>query len=116
MLCNRTVTKDIIVPKQLLILKSYTIKDELLSSMVDISNAIGSCDMEIKDDGIYYTPKVFENFNDSLGFGFILETFRRDTLKVCCEGNANNLHSISYFYLSSSFSKKPLEKFFTDYL
>lgn len=106
-LCGRIINKDITIGKQLLILKSYTIIDNKPSSMVDINNSIGYCDIEIKDDGIYYTPVVFDTYKQSVGV--IIETFKRDALKVAGNGNINNMISICYMYISNNVNKSPLE-------
>ena len=106
-LCGRIIIKDINIGKQLLILKSYTTIDNKPSNIVDINNSIGYCDIEIKDDGIYYTPVVFDTYKQSEGV--IIETFKRDVLKVAGNGTLNNMTSICYMYISNNVNKSPLE-------
>lgn len=109
-LCDSIINKDITIGKQLLILKSYTTIDNKPSNIVDINNSIGYCDIEIKDDGIYYTPVVFDTYKQSEGV--IIETFKRDVLKVAGNGTLNNMTSICYMYISNNVTKSPLERMY----
>lgn len=97
-LCGYTVNENINLPPQLVIC------NRLGTSQLDISidSIVGTCDMEIKDDGIYYTPKLFEKYNL---YSEIVEKERRDVLKICGKGDGKTLNSITYFYFSNGIIK-----------
>jgi hypothetical protein len=93
-LLNRYINKDdkINIPKQLLISKTHS-----NGYKVDISSAIGLVDITIKDDGIYYTPKIFNHYKY---ISDIIEFHKRDVLQICGGGSDTKLESIAYFYIS----------------
>lgn len=97
-LCGCIVNENINLPSQLVIC------NRLGTSQIDIiiDTIVGTCDMEIKGDGIYYTPKLFEKYNL---YSEIVEKERRDVLKICGKGDGKTLDSITYFYLSDGIIK-----------
>lgn len=63
---------------------------------VDLDNVIGWINLEKKEDGIYYTPSIFNS-----EFVDIVEEHKRNILYFSCRGTEYNISFISAAYLSN---------------
>ncbi len=73
---------------------------------VHLNNLVGIIKLEKKEDGIYYTPKIFNNdLKDFIEYG------KRDYLKFACIGGFNKVISINASYIirpTTNFDTLPL--------